>query len=152
MNMRIAKTSILTVSFLVASILGVPALALGAPNSYANAQATQNSTTTTTGRSTDPGSQAADKKTAARTKLADAKLKSCQNREKAINNIMSRIADRGQKQLDLFSSIATKTETFYTDKGKVLSNYDNLVADVTAKKDAAQTAVEAVKANNVTFK
>lgn len=94
----------------------------------------------------------AEKKEAAQTKLADAKLTACQNREKAINNVMSRIADRGQKQLDLFSTIATKTETFYTDKGKTLSNYDALVTDVTAKKEAAQTAVDTVKANSVTFK
>ena len=95
---------------------------------------------------------AADNREAAQTKLADAKLKACQNREKAINNILARIASRGQKQLDLFSTIATRVETFYTDKGKVLSNYDALVADVNAKAAAAQTAVDAVKAASVTFK
>jgi hypothetical protein len=76
--------------------------------------------------------------------LAAAQLKSCQQREKAITNILARIADRGQKQLTLFGTIATRTETFYTDKGKTLSNYDALVADVNAKQAAAQTEVNAV--------
>lgn len=130
-----AKISVVTAGIILAALTGVPAIALGAANSHANAAANQ---------ATDSGSPSA-------TKLADAKLKACQNREKAINNIMGRISDRGQKQLDLFSSIATKTETFYTDKGKTLSNYDALVADVTAKKAAAQTEVDAVKAGSVTF-
>lgn len=73
--------------------------------------------------------------------LAAAQLKSCQNRQKAITNIMARISDRGQKQLTLFGTIATRVETFYTDKGKTLSNYDALVADVNAKHAAAQVAV-----------
>lgn len=99
-----------------------------------------------------PNARAEVAQTAAQTRLADAKLKACQNRETAINNILSRIADRGQKQLDLFSTIATRTETFYTNKGKTLSNYDALVADVNAKKAVAQTAVNTVKSNSVSFK
>jgi ABC-type transporter MlaC component len=140
MNMRIlSKLGLLTAGVVVTSATGVAVVA-AAPNSHANAAATQ-----TTSQLTDPGSQGA-------TKLADAKLKACQNRETAIKNIMGRIADRGQKQLDLFTTIATRVETFYTDKGKTLSNYDALVADVTAKKDAAQTKVDAVKATSITFK
>lgn len=141
MKIRITNISVLTISIFALTISGVPALALGSvANSHASA-----ATQTTTGQPTDPGSQSA-------TKLTDAKLKVCQKRETAINNIMGRIADRGQKQLDLFTAIATKTEKFYTDKGKTLSNYDNLLADVAAKKDAAQTAVDAVKGDSVTFK
>src|SRR6185312_10738407 len=56
------------------------------------------------------------------TRLAAAQLKVCQRRETVITNIMTRIASRGQKQLTLFSTIASRTETFYTDKGKTLSN------------------------------
>jgi phosphotransferase system HPr-like phosphotransfer protein len=141
MKLRMTKVSVLAISLFAVTLSGVPALALGAvANSHASA-----ATQTTTGQPTNPGSQG-------ETKLASAKLKACQKRETAINNIMSRISDRGQKQLDLFTSIATRTETFYTNKGKTLSNYSTLVADVTAKKDAAQTAVEAVKGDSVTFK
>jgi hypothetical protein len=151
---RFNKLSFTSAFVLVCAVVGMPVFALAAPNAHANAQATQNVTTatSTTGQPIDAGSKATEKKAAAQTKLADAKLKACQNRERAIDNLMGRIADRGQKQLDLFSSIATKTETFYTEKGKTLSNYETLVSDVSAKKDAAQTAVDTVKANSVTFK
>jgi len=65
---------------------------------------------------------------------------------------MVRLGDRGQKQIDLFSTIAERTEKFYTDKGKALTNYDALVADVAAKKTAAQSAVDTVKSTSVEFK
>jgi hypothetical protein len=141
--MRIlSKLSLLVAGFVLVSLSSIVVVA-AAPNSHANAAATD--TTVTTNPPTNPGSQGA-------TKLADAKLKACQRRQATINNIMSRIADRGQKQLDLFSSIADKTETFYTDKGKTLSNYDALVADVAAKKTAAQAVVDTIKSDSVTFK
>lgn len=148
---KLSRLSLTSTFVLAFTAVGTPVLAVAAPNTHANAQSTQ-TTTTSTEDSTAQGSQVADKKAAAQTKLADAKLKACQNREKAINNIMSRLSDRGQKQLDLFTSIATKTETFYAEKGKALSDYDALLSDVTTKQDAAQTAVDVVKANSVTFK
>lgn len=118
---------------------------------------TSGDTTMTTSGSTDTTSTGAnanksvEKRNAANVKREDAKLRACQNREKVINNITSRIADRGQKQLDLFTSIATKTEAFYVNKGKTLSNYDALVADVNAKQAAAATTVAAIKAKSTTF-
>lgn len=146
--MRIAvKISLIASSLTLAVITGAPAMALGqgAANSRiperVQAQATQTGTST-----------AAERRAEAQTRLAEAKLKACQNREKAINNIMSRITTRGQKQVDLFSTIADRTETFYTTKGKTLSNYGTLVADVNAKKADAQSAVDTVKANSVSFK
>lgn len=89
---------------------------------------------------------------ATNTRLTEAKLKVCQNRERAIDNILTKIASRGQKQLDLFSTIATRVETFYTDKGKVLSNYNALVTELNTKKAAAQSTVDTIKAASVTFK
>ncbi len=77
-------------------------------------------------------------------RLEAAKLKACQKREKAITNIMARISDRGTKQLEVFTKISERTQTFYEEKGNTLSNYDELVADVTEKKEAAQAAVDAV--------
>ncbi|HSW85757.1 MAG TPA: hypothetical protein VLF79_04085 [Candidatus Saccharimonadales bacterium] len=136
----ISRLGLLTAGLVVTSITGI-AIVSAEPNMHANAEASAQSA----GQQTDPSSH----RTA---KLADAKLKACKNREKAINNILKHISDRGQRQLNLFTSIATKTETFYTDKGKTLSNYDALVTDVTAKKAAAQTEVDTVKAESVTFK
>lgn len=74
-------------------------------------------------------------------RLEAAKLKACEKREKAIQNIMARMSDRGTKQLDVFNKISDRVQAFYTEKGKTLSNYDALVADVSAKQEAAQTAV-----------
>lgn len=83
--------------------------------------------------------------------LIDGQLKACQNRQKAIKKIMARIANRGQKQITVFSIIATRTQTFYTSKGKTLSNYDALVADVNAKQTAAQTVVDTIKSDSTSF-
>lgn len=116
----------------------MPAFALGRENPHAHAE------TTTIG-------QAAEHRAAAQTKLAAAKLRVCLNRQKAITNIMARIADRGQKQLTLFTTIATRVEAFYTDKCKTLSSYDALVADVNAKAAAAQATVDAVKTASTGF-
>ncbi len=90
--------------------------------------------------------------TVAAAKLDAAKLKACQTREKTINSIMNRIADRGQKRLNVYSAIATKVEDFYTKKGKTVSNYDSLVADANAKKTAAQNAIDKIKADKANFK
>lgn len=94
---------------------------------------------------------AADRKEAAQTRLADAKLKACENRQKAIKNIMARVADRGTKQLDVFTKISERIQAFYTNKGKTLSNYDALVAEVNTKKAAAEAAVQTVKDSSTTF-
>lgn len=71
--------------------------------------------------------------------LAAAQLRACQNREKAINSIMSRIDTRAKNQITLFGTIATRVENFYTQKGKTVSNYDQLVAAVNTAKDKANT-------------
>lgn len=94
---------------------------------------------------------AEERKEAAQGRLADAKLKACENRQKAIQNIMARIADRGTKQLDVFSKISERTQTFYTDKAKTLENYDALVEEVNTKKAAAETAIQAIKDSSTTF-
>lgn len=87
---------------------------------------------------TDPGSQAG-------THLADAKLKACQNRQKAINNIMTRIVTRGNNQITVFDTIATRTEAFYQKQGKTLANYNDLVTAVTTAKTKAETDLAAMK-------
>src|SRR3989344_5330346 len=88
---------------------------------------------------------------AAKQRLEENKLKICQEHEDKINNHMDAIAELGQKKIDLFSTIADRTKTFYLSKGKVLSNYDELVAAVDAKKAAAQAAVDTVISSSVTF-
>lgn len=93
-----------------------------------------------------------EKKAAVQTKLDERKLRACQKREKSITSTMTRQADRGAKQLDVFTKIADRTQAFYIEKGKVLDNYDALVAEVAAKKAAAQAAIEMTKSNSAIFK
>jgi hypothetical protein len=94
---------------------------------------------------------ASDRVLGAKARLEDAKLKRCEAKQKAIVNIMTRISDRGQKQLDLFSTIADRVEAFYTEKGNTLENYDSLVAEVDAKKAAAQTVVDDIQSADTDF-
>lgn len=87
----------------------------------------------------------------AKTHLQDAKLRLCKARQTSITNAMKRISDRGQKQIDLFSGIAERTEAFYVKKGKTLASYDALVADVATKKSAAQDAIAMIAAHGTSF-
>lgn len=80
--------------------------------------------------------------------LAAAQLKACQNRETAINNIMSRIDTRAQNQLTLFSTIATRVENFYTSKGKSASNYAALTGAIDAAKTQAQADLSSLQGNS----
>lgn len=144
MRKHVHKIGLLGTALAAVVISGSTVLALP---SQANAHAqTENTATTGSGNS-----QAAAHRAAVEAKLAGVKLQVCQRRQKAITNIMERIADRGQKQLTLFTTIANRVETFYTDKGKTLDNYDALVADVNAKQAAAQTTVDTIKADSTGF-
>lgn len=77
--------------------------------------------------------------------LAAAQLKACQNRQNAINNIMSRIDTRAQNQITLFSTIATRVENFYTSKGKTLPTYNQLVSAVAAAQSQAESEFGTLK-------
>lgn len=82
--MRIfSKLGIAIAGVLAATAVGVSVLAIGAVNSHASANAQT--------QTADPGSQGA-------TRLAKAKLKACQNREKTTNNVLGRIANHSQKK------------------------------------------------------
>lgn len=92
-----------------------------------------------------------ERREAAMERLEAGKLKACQNREKAIQNIMSRIADRSTKQLAVFTTIAERTQAFYDEKGNEIANYDALVAEVDAKKASAESAVETIQSSGTAF-
>ncbi len=94
----------------------------------------------------------AERQEAMQTKLTDQKLKVCQKREKNITKIMTRRAEHGARQVAVFTKISDRTQAFYTTKDKVLSNYQTLVDDVTAKKIAAEAAIVSTKATIPDFK
>lgn len=137
------KVGLVMVALALVVVSGSTVLAL--PDS-ANVHAQAATTNPSTHQPVDPGSQGKG-----HGQLAAGKLRACQNRQRAITNIMSRIADRGQKQLDLFGTIATRVEAFYAKKAKTLSNYSTLVADVNAKQAAAQTTVANIKSASTGF-
>lgn len=87
----------------------------------------------------------------ASTKLAAAKLAVCEKRKTTITALMSRVGDRGQKQLELVDTIVSRVETFKTEKNLTVEDYATLKAEVDARKAAVGTAIEATKATQVEF-
>ncbi|HET9098261.1 MAG TPA: hypothetical protein VFN51_01445 [Candidatus Saccharimonadales bacterium] len=124
------------------SVLALPAQAhahaLGTENTPTGSNTT-GSTAATVHQPTQAASAQANAQANGQAHLAAAQLRSCQNREKAINNIISNIDTRAQNQLTLFGTIATRVENFYVSKGKTVSNYDQLVADIATAKTQAET-------------
>ncbi|HEX7260133.1 MAG TPA: hypothetical protein VF272_04350 [Candidatus Saccharimonadia bacterium] len=92
-----------------------------------------------------------DRRGEVKTRLEASNLSRCEKREAKINAILTRAATRGERQIAVFHKISERTQTFYTTKGRTVSNYDALVFEVNSKKTAAQAAVEAVKATSVSF-
>lgn len=88
---------------------------------------------------------------AAKMRLEGAKLKACESRERIVNDILDRIARRGEKRLDVYNKISERVQDFYVRKGLSVSNYEELVAEVNAKKDAAQAVIDEIKANEIKF-
>ncbi|MDB5161385.1 MAG: hypothetical protein JWO96_765 [Candidatus Saccharibacteria bacterium] len=155
--MRIKKRLIIAGAMLILALPAVPALAeggisgsSGSTSGETHKSSTESTTSTTeTHKSTESTQSKAQE---LNTKLDSNHLKNCKEREGDINSRLQRIAKRSQNQLDLFATIATRTETFYTDHKLSLSNYDTLVGAVNTQKAAAQAAVNQVKSDSVGFK
>lgn len=84
-------------------------------------------------------------------RLAGHRLKACENHQATIRRILTRAEQRGANHVKLFATITTRVEDFYMRKGHVLATYDQLVGEVAAKKTAAETAINAVKAAGTDF-
>ncbi|HSX58003.1 MAG TPA: hypothetical protein VLE47_01890 [Candidatus Saccharimonadales bacterium] len=88
-------------------------------------------------------------------KLEAVKEKVCETKKTNIVRRSTKLAERAENQINNFDQKATKVETYYTDKlvpkGITLDNYNDLVADVAAKKQAATDAVDAAKAAAQSF-
>lgn len=79
------------------------------------------------------------------------KLKSCQAREAAIKTRSENLTEFATRLIATFDKIAARVEEFYATKGLSVSNYSTLVADVAAKKLAAQTAVTKAQSSLANF-
>jgi DNA repair exonuclease SbcCD ATPase subunit len=84
-------------------------------------------------------------------KLSASQLEICNHREANINNRIMRIGDRSTKYLTLFNSISERAQDFYANKGNTLSNYGELIADVSEKKVAAEAAVGVINEMRASF-
>ncbi len=84
-------------------------------------------------------------------KLSASKLEICKNRESNITARIARIDDRIVNQLTLFTTISDRAQTFYTDKGITIEDYDQLVATVNERKLTAETAVATMNSLKDTF-
>lgn len=74
-------------------------------------------------------------------RVLNTKQKVCQNREAEIRKVLSRINQRSTNHIAVFNKIAERTQVFYEEKGNVVDNYDELVADIATNKTASEQAV-----------
>lgn len=140
MNRLLKLTTALTLA-LTLSVASVPVFAEGGSSGTGGAD--DNTTSTTSG--SEHRSTATFANETENERQASAKEKVCETHKRVVSNIETRIASRGQKRMDVITKIAERVEKFYTDKGLSVSNYDTLVANVNAKKDAAQAALDTIK-------
>ncbi len=82
---------------------------------------------------------------------AEQKQKACEAHAKEINKRATNYAAAAQRHLDVFNAIFTKVQAFQTNKQLNVTGYDALVATATAKQAAAQTAVDNLKALDVSI-
>jgi hypothetical protein len=83
--------------------------------------------------------------------LEGSKLNYCKDHEQDINNILSRIVDRGRKQLVLYNSVSESTQSFYSHSAKKISNYNSLLSAVNNKKSTALVSVSSLEASSKLF-
>jgi len=88
-------------------------------------------------------------------RLSETKLKVCLAKENSIQKQTQQLTRLSTNMLNVFDKIATRVETYYASvvlpAGKSLSNYDQLVADVAAKKTATQTALAKAQTSSGAF-
>lgn len=89
------------------------------------------------------------------TRLSDAKLKICQNRETAIQKRSTQLTKLAEKMIANFEKHATRVQTYYTDivvpAGRTVDNYDGLVTEIATQKAATQTALTTAQAQAEAF-
>lgn len=144
MSKHINKLGLIGTALALLWVSGSTVLALP-PQANAHAQAANGNAAS---NSSAGAGQAANGQANGQAHLAAAQLKACQNRQSAINTIISHIDTRAQNQLTLFTTIATRVESFYTSKGKTVSNYDQLLSAISAAKNQAETDLSAMQSNS----
>ena len=157
MSKRVNKLGLIGTALLLAAVGSTTVFALpsqaeahaqqaGSNISTGSSTTTAGTTTTSTSTATSrQPSQAVSGQAKGQAHMTAGQLKGCQNRESAINNIMSRINTRANNQITLFATIATRVEAFYVKQGKTVSNYAQLVQAVTTAQAKATSDFATVK-------
>jgi hypothetical protein len=86
-----------------------------------------------------------ERKQEGRARLDAAKQRVCEVHKKRIAAIMKRGAARAENHVAVFTKIAERTKAFYEKKGKVLANYDELVAAVDSAKAKTEADIATLK-------
>jgi len=73
----------------------------------------------------------------------DGKLKSCQTRLETVTKRSTHMVELAENMFVKFGAISTRTQEFYINKGLVVDNYNDLLADIAVKKAAVETALDA---------
>ncbi len=127
--------SLITSATLVATLLLASPLALA-----------QEATVTATNKPSPAASARAEKQAERVAKLADAKLKACQNREAAMQKRSTQLVKMTTNMETKFTAIMKRVTDYYTGtlvpNGKTVANYDTLVANVTTQKAAVNAALK----------
>lgn len=106
-------------------------------------------------KSTSTPSAAASAKAQAVTRLKDAKLKSCQSRQAAIQKRSDQLTKMATNMQDTFATITNRVKTYYTDtvlpSGKTVDTYDTLIATIATKQEAVGTALAKAQSDATEF-
>lgn len=90
-----------------------------------------------------------------RQSLDDVKVKFCQKKEEIIKKRMVELINLVVKMETKFDAIAGRVKEYYTNKaipsGKVVTNYDALIADISAKKGIVDTKLATAQTNADSF-
>jgi len=116
---------------------------------------TKSNTGSVKDRTGDMASRAAEKKEARTDRLEAAKVRACEARQTNITNRSGKIAKRAATQLDVFAKIAQRVQEFYQERlvpqGKIVANYDSLIADIASKGATIMPLLAAAEAGAVSF-
>lgn len=87
--------------------------------------------------------------------LVPGRMRACEARSTAISTKSSQLVDMATNMLEVFDSHVTRIKNFYTNvvlpSGKTLANYDTLVSNIDAKRQAVVDAWNKAKTNSEAF-
>lgn len=88
-------------------------------------------------------------------RLNEVKMRVCRTHEETIKNRMSSLTRMATNMFETFDSIATRVETYYTEKvvpgGKTVPDYEDLVSSIASKKMDTKDALLAAQNDRDTF-